>query len=164
MKEIQLTRGMVAFVDDSDFEWASKWKWCARPGGHGVWYACRRKRRAESERRVGNIDMHVAMLGPSPLGYWDHIDRNGLNNQRQNLRPCTNSNNQGNRGLIITNTSGLKGVCWKQNAWNATIYKMDRGVHLGRFRDKIDAAKAYDEAALEHFGPFAVTNASLGLI
>ena len=90
----------------------------------------------------------------------DHIDRNGLNNQRNNLRDSTRSQNNANRGLNKNNTSGYKGVCWnkQKQKWHARIRVNYKYVQLGLFDNIKDAARAYNKAALKYFGEFAWLN------
>jgi hypothetical protein len=90
----------------------------------------------------------------------DHEDGNGLNNQRSNLRIASPTQNQGNARRRKDNTSGYKGVSWyrRTNKWKAHIRVDKKLRHLGYFIDLTDAARAYDAAALEHFGEFAHLN------
>ncbi|MCK5643692.1 MAG: HNH endonuclease, partial [Gammaproteobacteria bacterium] len=90
----------------------------------------------------------------------DHANRNRLDNRKENLRQCTPSQNKWNIGKRGNNTSGYKGVCWKKDKqkWVACIRKDHKVTWLGHFKDKIKAAKAYDKAALELHGQFAVLN------
>jgi hypothetical protein len=90
----------------------------------------------------------------------DHFDHNGLNNQKSNLRPCSNSENISNSRKIIPKTSRYKGVCWdkERNKWLAKISINKKDIKIGRFDKEKDAARAYDEAALKYFGEFACTN------
>jgi len=151
MKEITLTRGKIALVDDDDFEWLSKFRWRAYRNQCGCWYA----RRGES-----SIFMHREILG-EPLGVEvDHRDGDGLNNQRYNLRLATHSQNLCNRGKQRNNTSGYKGVSWfkRVGKWHARIQINGRDKHLGYFDILEEAARAYNVAALEHFGEFAKLN------
>ena len=154
MKQIQLTQGQFALVDDCDHEYLSQFKWCAAKY-RGKFYAVRgrpsvRMHRVVAERAGMKIeDLEV-----------DHDDHNGLNNVRSNLRPATTSQNQWNRALQKDNTSGFKGVCWHQRSrkWQARIRVNGKLVYLGYHDDKIDAARAYNEAAIKYFGEFAYLN------
>lgn len=94
------------------------------------------------------------------FGYYDHIDRNELNNRHYNFRPCTYSQNSMNRGLQSNNTSGITGVTWdKQHLkWKAQI-KIDRKqINIGLFSDKEDAIRARLQAEVKYFGDFAPQN------
>lgn len=97
-----------------------------------------------------------------PIGMQvDHIDGNGLNNQRSNLRIATHLQNQRNRQhMNKNNSSGYRGVTWCKGAgrWMAQLSLNYKHVHLGLFDSPIDAAIAYDHAVIEHFGEFASTN------
>lgn len=154
-KEIPLTQGRVALVSDCDFERLSQWPWY-----YGRGYAIRGRRKADGPgSRL--IWMHRVILGDIPEGLEsDHIDRNGLNNQRSNLRLATSSQNHVNSKLQSNNTSGYRGVSWEERygKWRGQIGVKGRQLFLGYFDDIIGAARAYNQAALEHFGEFAVLN------
>lgn len=92
--------------------------------------------------------------------YAEHKNRNTLDNRRCNLRVASSSQNQANRPVTKCSTSGYKGVSWNKEMgkWQAQIGKDRRLRYLGRFSDKIEAAKAYDKAAKELFGEFAWLN------
>lgn len=151
MKEIPLTRGMVALVDDEDYLVLSKTRWFALRGKY-TWYAvCNHKE---------NYLMHRYIVG-APIGvHVDHADGNGLNNQRENLRLCDNSRNMQNCRLPVTNTSGFRGVSFdkKNNKWFAYIKNHGRMYYLGRFDDKVEAAKVRDRNAVKLHGEFARLN------
>lgn len=152
MKTIELTQGKVALVDDEDFDYLNQWNWCATSRkNRRRWYAC---------RRDGSqmLFMHVVISGIKGA---DHKDNDGLNNQRNNLRPANASQNGGNRGKGVgKKTSKFKGVCWdkSKNKWMASIHFNYKGIFLGRFHKEKDAALAYDAAARKYFGEFAKTN------
>jgi len=94
----------------------------------------------------------------------DHQNRNGLDNQRHNLREATHAQNMQNKLPEKRNTSGYKGV-WPHNGhWRSGIKVNGQRIHLGVFTDPIEAARAYDEAAIEHFGEFACTNDIGGVV
>lgn len=92
----------------------------------------------------------------------DHVDKDKTNNRLENLRECSYSQNNAHRGLMRNNTSGLKGVSQRSGSvkWVAQVgYDI-----IGRFDTRLEAARAYDAVTIERYGPFAVTNKSLGLL
>jgi HNH endonuclease len=153
-KEIKLTQGKVALVDDADFEWLNQWKWYV----HGFWYAARMEAR-KGKRMV--VLMHRKITN-APFGMdVDHINGNGLDNRRENLRVCTHAENQRNTTRKrTTNKSGFKGVCWRMvsQKWSADITLNSKQIHIGLFSDIQEAVRAYDAKAIELFGEFAKTN------
>ena len=102
------------------------------------------------------------MTGSWPKDKLDHKDTNGMNNTWSNLRPATGSQNQGNVGLIGSNTSGYKGVHYHKGAgkWVARIHIDKKEIHLGTFSTPEEAAEAYARAAEKVFGEFARTEKS----
>jgi hypothetical protein len=100
--------------------------------------------------------MHRVIAGTAGHLQTDHKDGDGLNNRRSNLRPCTSAQNKANVGLRSDNRSGFRGVSRnaQDNCWIARI----QGRHIGVFRDAVDAARAYDDAARKAFGEFAHLN------
>lgn len=111
-----------------------------------------------------SLFMHRLILGANPGQTVDHIDRNGLNNVRSNLRFATRSQNCANRMLLKSNASGFKGVSWgSRGFWRASVCCTGKQIFLGTYKNKVDAARAYDAAVVDLFGEFAVTNESLGL-
>ena len=161
-KEIILTRGKVALVDDIDYENLSKFKWHAQKSQIKTrenWYARRRRSDFEVEKIPGprNVYMHKEIIRSSLV---DHIDGNGLNNQRGNLRPCNYFLNNGNRRKSSGCSSRFKGVYpnRKKGRWYSQIMINGKSLHCGMFKYEIDAAKAYDKKAIEIFGEFAHTN------
>lgn len=153
MKEIQLTQEKVALVDDDDYKWLSGWKWYAQCSRGERWYVVR-------NLNPGRILMHRLILNP-PLGYeCDHIDGNGFNNQRGNLRVCTTAQNQYNQIPQNGVSSKYKGVSRHKPArkWRVKIRLNGKQIHLGVFHSEIDAAKAYNQAAIKYFGDFARLN------
>ena len=157
MKEIQLTQGKVALVDDEDYEWLNQWKWTYNQAGKTM-RAVRHTHNGHHYK--GCVFMHRLILdAPAELDV-DHIDGNGLNNQRANIRICTRSQNFMNRMKQPGGTSMYKGVRWlkKSGKWEARIKTADEHMSLGRYEDEKDAARAYNEAALKHFGEYARIN------
>lgn len=100
------------------------------------------------------------MTGAWPSPDADHRNLRRSDNRWDNLRESTRSQNMGNAGVRVTNTSGFKGVWWDRarGKWSAEITVKYKKYSLGRFLSATDAARAYDEAALKHFGEFARLN------
>lgn len=100
--------------------------------------------------------MHRLIMNPLNNLFIDHKDGNGLNNQKENLRICTQAQNIGNSIISKNNKSGIKGVCWDKarNKWRASITINNKHVHLGRFLNINNAKDAYIKAAKEYFGEF----------
>ena len=160
MRRILLTRGLFATIDDADYKYLSKFSWYAHQARKTdrTWYAKSRRSRKDDNKI---FRMHRFILGISdPLIKVDHRDGNGLNNCRANLRVCTQAQNARNARRSSKNTSGFKGVSWnaQMKKWTAHIFPRGRSIYLGLFVSKKDAAKAYDESALQHYGEFAHLN------
>jgi HNH endonuclease/AP2 domain len=160
MKTIELTQGYVALIDDEDYARASQFKWQAQvtPNSDRV-YAVRTARKANVKRTMQRL--HRFILGVTdPKIEVDHINRNGLDNQKSNLRICTVRQNQGNRRKQEGTTSIYKGVSWHRASkkWQAMIRINEKYTYLGLFRTDRDAALIYDCAARKVFGEFALTN------
>lgn len=163
MKTIQLTKGLVALVDDEDFEVLNQWKWKAHVYKDGTAYAERNEWRCGQQKM---ILMHRQILGMTGKTKVDHRDRNGLNNQRENLRRATNSQSSANTKRHSDAGSRFKGVTWDKarSKWMARITIGKRFNNLGRFNSESEAAAMYDLAAVLAFGEFALTNRDLGLL
>lgn len=154
MKYINLSRGYRAIVDDIDFERINKWKWYVMPT-KSTPYAIRFS--GSSTKRKA-ILMHREILGISDSKVKiDHKNHNGLDNQKSNLRPASNSQNRANSKIKI-HSSQYKGVHWSQNRWYASISENGRCKYLGSFISEIEAATIYDKEALRIFGEFANVN------
>lgn len=156
MKKVKLTRGQFALIDDEDFGFISQWKWYAMKGKK-TFYACRGVLNIK-----GNMDkimMHRVIMN-TPKGMdTDHIDGNGLNNQKHNLRACSRSENSVNRSVSRSKKSSkYKGVFPAKNKWVALIAIDKKYTRLGLFNTQEQAAIAYNEAAQKHHGEFAVIN------
>ena len=151
-KNIELTKGKVAIVDDDDYEFLSQWKW-----GYYGQYAARRDYISKKERKL--IMMH-RLINHTPDGlFTDHINGDPLDNRKENLRNCTISENGGNRKKTKNPTSSkYKGVRWRKNRWECSIKYRNKRIYLGRFENEINAAKQYDKIAKQLFGEFANLN------
>jgi len=157
MKQIPLTQGKVALVDDVDFKELSKHKWCAYKRG-STFYAARNQPLGNGKRKT--IRMHRQIMDALGGVFTDHANHDGLDNQRSNLRSCTNSENQRNRLPQRGGTSEYKGVSWNKakKKWVAGIQHNNKVIHLGCFNSEREAAKTYDKKAKELFGEFANPN------
>lgn len=157
-KEIPLTQGKVALVDSEDYEELMKYKWRVEEKGKNfnLFYASRVTSRKYTPKHK-NIYMHRHLLNPPKGMEVDHIDGNGLNNTRSNLRVCTHSENNCNRQMSSTNTSGFKGVSWHKAAkkWRATINLSNKHIHIGTFSTPLEAYEAYCEACVKYHGEFS---------
>ena len=166
MKEIKLTRGQVAIVDDDDFERINALRWYAEwHSDTKTFYATRTLPRDNNGRRA-QLYMHRAILCAESHMQVDHVNHDTLDNRKENLRICTGSQNQANKRKQSNNTSGFKGVSWDKRRckWLAQISVNTKHRNLGRYSDIADAILAYDRAAAEANGEFAVTNKKLGLL
>lgn len=159
MKRLILPSGHVCLLSDEDFKKQGDRSWYALKNGHKTYVV--RERLVADGPGMFIIRLHRVILDAPHDKHVDHIDGDGLNNQKSNLRLCTVSQNQMNRGIQRNNTSGYKGVfdaASKRNPWLAQIRQGRKQFYLGRFKTKTDAARAYDEAAKRLFGEFAVLN------
>lgn len=135
----------VALVDDEDFERVNQHRWFYNNRGYAMCTITKQKR----------IYMHRFILNAPNELLVDHIDGNGLHNEKHNLRLCNDSGNAHNMRKHSDNTSSqFKGVCRRGKKWEANI----SNIYLGVFTKEEDAARAYDLKARELFGEFARTN------
>jgi hypothetical protein len=156
-REITLTKGCVAIVDDEDYEWLTVGnKWGA--GGHvGNLYA---RRTIWLDKTSCRVEFMHRLILPTEHQV-DHINRNTLDNRRSNLRVATARQNAANRKVRSDNKSGYRGVHTLgkgPNPFQAVISINGANTHLGVFPTAQDAARAYDHAAIEHYGEFASLN------
>lgn len=147
---IPLTRGDVALVDDEDAGFVLRWKWCRASA----------KRYAVGQVGGRQVRMHRLLLGALPGQEVDHINGDGLDNRRCNLRLATSTQNKANRRKSPGLSSRYKGVYRRpgRSTWYAVITTERRTRHLGSFGSEVEAALAYDHAALAAWGEFAFLN------
>lgn len=142
-----------ALVDLSDFDLVKDYTWYADKGAN-TYYAV-------TEHKGKKLRMHRIIMGvEDKRQFVDHIDGNGLNNCRANLRICTSKENNRNAAKFKKATSIYKGVWYEKHCgkWRAHIRVNTKGINLGIFSLEEDAARAYNEAALKYFGKFARLN------
>jgi hypothetical protein len=153
MKQIPVTRGMFALVDDENYVDLIQFKWYAHRGLH-TFYAARYDSNGKLEY------MHRRILKVRRGEIVDHANQNGLDCQLNNIRKCTSSQNHMNLTKRRDGSSKYKGVCWSKcaNKWQAHIQVDGKQIHLGLFEDDVLAARAYDSKARELFGNFAKCN------
>lgn len=157
---IPLTQGKTALIDEEDFPLISQYAWHARCA-KGKWYAEAYTEFAEG--RSAQVFLHRFLMGDPPGLEVDHVNGDGLNCTRANMRQATILQNRKNRGKGVgkngaETTSRYKGVCWKANRWEASIASDKQWHYLGRFTSEVDAARAYDAAAIRLHGAFAKVN------
>ena len=153
MKKIMALNGQEASVSDDDFELVSQFRWSAsrKKSGKGGYYFLTKKDRK-------TLYMHRLVMGAVAGQEIDHINGDPSDNRRENLRFCTRGQNSANRSY--SPKSGFRGV-YKQpygNTWQVKICANRKFIRGGNFRDPIEAAKKYDELAVELFGQFATLN------
>ncbi len=144
MKEIPLSQGKVAIVDDTDYEWLNQWKWYAHKGTN-TFYVTRHSKKASGKRKA--ILMHIEIIGKREGLMTDHINGNGLDNRRENLRHVTrrqNAQNQCHRNA----SSRYPGVSWSKwhSKWIVNFRVDSKLKYLGLFVNELAAAEAYNKA------------------
>lgn len=153
MREIPLVHSkLTAKVDDEDYPKLSHRRW--------YWYWYNRTNYAKTFINGKSISMQ-AFIYPPPDGFLvDHRNGDGLDNQKYNLRHATLQEQRQNTRKHEDSSSDYKGVSWskERRKWVAQICINGKQTSLGRFHNEIDAAKAYDAAAKEHFKEFAILN------
>ena len=156
-KEIILTQGKVAIVDDEDFDYLNQFKWYAHKMNNNF-YTQRSNR--INKKYAGTLYIHRIIMNASKGSVVDHINGNTLDNRKCNLRICTHGQNIRNQKININNTSGFKGVCYRKdkNKWRVVLQLNSKKIHIGYYLNIIDAAKAYNEAAIKYHGEFANLN------
>ena len=155
MKEIELTQGQAAIVDDEDYEYLSQWKWFAAFDPSTKTY---RAVRTDSKIKKTILMHRVVMRVSDPSFFVDHKNHNTLDNTKENLRVCSNSENIANSRIAKNNTTGYKGISFKKGKYEVRIIKNGKYYYLGRFQNLMEAASIYDKKAKELFGEFAKLN------
>lgn len=152
MKKIKLTQNKVTLVSNCDFQSLNIHKWSANKIGN-TFYVVRSDR---SSGKVKTILMHRVILGAAKEMEVDHLDGDGLNNQRENLRCCTHSQNLKNRKKHKNNISGFKGVSFytRTKQWVAFIGVDNKNIGLGYFKTKEEAYEAYCKACIKYHKEF----------
>ena len=158
MKKIDISTkkypDIFALVDDEDYERINRWKWYSNKAGYAV-------REVKKGRFIKlTLRMHREILRYVGEKEVDHINNNKLDNQKINLRLCTHVENLMNKIKQSNNTSGYKGVSLhkKTGLWVAQLRYNGKRKLTKYFRNKEDAARAYNKSALENFGEFAHLN------
>lgn len=168
---IPLKGGFYALIDDADLEKAARHRWhlkqkASAPGRYYAQTTIRLTRGAAGKKT--GLQLHRFLVDAPPGAIVDHVNGDGLDNRRENLRLTTC---RGNSSNVVHSKNrkrgGYKGVSWNSNAgkWEAGIAAGEirangkrKRLYLGLFVDPADAARAYDEAALKYFGEFAAPN------
>jgi len=163
MREVELTQGKIALVDDKDYAIVCKYKWAAIKGTSGIWYA---QAVIVHNGRKTVTSMHRMIMGlwPGDGEIVDHISRDGLDNRQFNLRIATNKENaQNQKPHKDVKWSKYKGVTYQKAAkrkkrWIARIIVNYKQIYVGFYKTEVEAAQAYDKAARQYFGEYARTN------
>lgn len=150
MKQIPLTQGKFAIVDDEDFDFLNQWKWCCRSDG----YAVRGRMKSEYPGTIC-IRMHRFILNVDNDKMVDHINGNRLDNRKSNLRACNQSENMNNGSMHKDSIVPFKGVSKKRNKFRARIFVRGVEYSLGSFDTPEEAHEAYCKKAKELCGEFA---------
>ena len=151
MKKIKLTQGKVAIVSDVDYNYINKFKWFTFSPRKNIYYAAR--------TQGGKLILMHRIIANTPADlHTDHINKNGLDNRRSNLRACTFTQNMQNKNIYSNNTCGYKGVVKVGKRWLAKITYNKKRISIGRFDSPEEAAKAYNNKAKELFGHYASVN------
>jgi hypothetical protein len=157
-RRIPLTQGKYAIVDPEDYERIARHKWFAVRYERG-YYAVRAAK--DSKERQRNVRMHREIMGEPKGEIIDHINHNGLDNRKANLRVVTRQQNTWNKRKQRGGCgSKYKGVMWfkRSGKWQVRITHNGKSIFIGYFDDEKAAARAYDARAAELYGDYAVLN------
>mgnify|MGYP001400238116 CR=1 FL=1 len=160
VREIKLTQGYVALVDDEDFENISKYVWCTSKWNNSI-YAVTNICDQDGKRKT--LKMHRLILNLKVGQECDHMDHNGINNQKSNLRHVTHQQNLSNTRKQRTAHNGMcsskyKGVKKHKGKWVSQIQLNYQQIYIGIFISEEEAARAYDIKARELFGEYSNLN------
>lgn len=165
MKYIKLQsriyKNMYTIIDNEDYHRISKYNWNVNNDHNKNRFYAQTSIKIDNKYYCFPIHRMILNLDKNDKIMVDHIDHDGLNNQKSNLRVCTNQQNQANQNIKNENKSSIyKGVYkyGKYNRWISGIKFNNKRIHLGYFISEIEAAKAYDKKARELFGEFAHLN------
>lgn len=154
---IRLASGELAIVDPEDAPLLSRFRWFALRCPHTIY--ARGYRIGDAGRKSRTVVVMHRLLVPVADGFEvDHWNRNGLDNRRVNLRVATRSQNNGNHRRPSRSRSGYKGVTAYKGRWCAAIWLDNKRRHLGVFDTPWEAAQAYNAAAVDQWGDFALLN------
>jgi hypothetical protein len=151
MKEIQLTQGHVAIIDDEDYDRLSKYKWFSFRN-NGYFYSA-----SSIDKKITLMHRYIMNISDKNI-HIDHKNHNTLDNRKENLRACSRSQNLANQG--IKEGKRFKGVYTEKgrDTYRANISYHGKSFMIGRFDTEEEAAIAYNKKALELFGEFSVLN------
>lgn len=152
-KTIVTAKGHKILVDESDYELVSQYSWNSNATGYAYAYV-----KGSGRKNRQTITMHRLLMGFPEKMRVDHKNRNKLDNRRDNLRVCNNSQNLGN-SIGYSKKSKFKGLdLLPGGKWRARINVGGKSIHLGVAESEAEAAAIYDEAAKRHYGEFALLN------
>ena len=154
---IRLAQPKYAIVDPADYKRLSKYEWYAEKGTRNFYTV----RRANDPKRskFAAIYMHRELIKVADGLLIDHVNQNSMDNRRDNLRAATRAQNACNRRKLPNSFgSKYKGIYRQKTRWVARIMSEGKRIYLGCFKDEINAAKAYDRAAIKYHGEFASLN------
>ena len=154
---VPLTRGYYAIIDAEDAPLVEGVSWRAKPGNTGIIYAARDCRDGSGNWTV--VRMHRVILGAKDKTLVDHLDHDGLNNRRNNIRLCSHSENNQNARKRIKGSSKYKGIYWKERdkKWYARIMLNGKRIFLGSYDTEDEAHKAYCKASRDLHKEFGCT-------